>query len=202
MEIITPSDIARVKFSTSFRGYNTQEVDEFLEQIEISYTKLWKENMELKNQVEFLRKELDTYKKMESVINESVIASKKLAEDIKYQAQNEANYIVKKAIMESQQIRILLQKEIALLIQEINKIKEIRKLIIEETRNNLNLLLSRLNSMEENFNTNNDLFFKLLSSENFNEKILSKDLSSLEEFVREDRQKGEIKVINQEVNQE
>ncbi|MFN3478017.1 MAG: DivIVA domain-containing protein, partial [bacterium] len=172
MEILTPSDIARVKFSTSFRGYNTQEVDEFLEQIEISYTKLWKENMELKNLVEFLRKELDTYKKMESVINESVIASKKLAEDIKYQAQNEANYILKKAVMESQEIKMHLQKEVAFLIQEINKIKEIRKLIIDETKNNLNLLLSRLSYMEENFSKNNDLFLKLCP-ENLNEKFFN-----------------------------
>ncbi|MCS6955946.1 MAG: DivIVA domain-containing protein, partial [Candidatus Calescibacterium sp.] len=70
---LTPSDIARVKFSFSFRGYNIQEVDEFLEQIEREYTRLWKENSELRNQVDFLRKELETYKKMENIINESVI---------------------------------------------------------------------------------------------------------------------------------
>lgn len=178
-EILTPSDIARVKFSVSFRGYNIEEVDEFLEQIERDYTKLWKENLELKNQVEFLRKELETYKRMEAIINESVIASKKLAEDIKYQAQNEANYIINKAIKEAEEIKINCQKNIAFLIQEINKIKEIRNSMIEETRSYLNLLISKLDNIEENFNKTSELL-SFINFEDLKENLVNKKTMFLE----------------------
>ncbi|MCS7243452.1 MAG: DivIVA domain-containing protein [Candidatus Calescibacterium sp.] len=154
---LTPSDISRVKFSFSFRGYNTQEVDEFLEQIEREYTRLWKENSELRSQVDFLRKELEAYKKMENIINESVITSKKLAEDIKHQAQSEANYIISKALKEAEDIRINCQKNVANLIQEINRLREIRNDMILETKNYLNLLINKIENIEKTLDNYDNL---------------------------------------------
>lgn len=156
-EIITPSDISRVKFSISWMGYNTREVDEFIEQIQREYTRLWKENKELANQVEFLRKELETYKKMENIINESVITSKKLAEEIKHQAKNEAEYIISKATKEAEEIRINVQKNISNLMQQINTLKEIRNDMIIETKNYLTLLINKLDHIEKTFNERDSL---------------------------------------------
>ncbi len=158
IDFLTPSDIARVKFSISFRGYKIEEVDEFIEQIELSYTKLWKENMELKNRVEFLLKELETYKKMENIINESVVASKKLAEDIKVKAQNEAEAIINKAIKEAEELKDKCKKEISQIIDEISKLHQIRSMLVSETKNYLNLLLDRINYMEKMFNNQDNSF--------------------------------------------
>jgi len=156
---LTPSDISRVKFSVKWRGYSIEEVDEFLELLEREYSKLWKENIELKNQLEFLRKELETYKKMENIINESVVASKKLAEDIKYQAQNEAKYIISKAIKEAEDIRIECHKNISSLVEQINRLKELRNDLINETRRYLKLLLDKLDHIEDVFK--NEFLFSL-----------------------------------------
>ena len=172
-DFLTPSDISRIKFSITFRGYNIQQVDEFIEQIQMNYTKIWKENQELKNQVDFLKKELEAYKIMENIINDSVIASKKLAEDIKYQAQQEANYILIKANKEAEEIRSNYQKLIMNLIQEINKIKEIRQELLNETRAYLNILLSKLDYIENSFSNREEFLLNL---------NLNKSLKALTDF--------------------
>ncbi|MCS6954731.1 MAG: DivIVA domain-containing protein, partial [Candidatus Calescibacterium sp.] len=88
---------------------------------------------------------------------ESVITSKKLAEDIKHQAQSEANYIVSKAVKEAEDIRINCQKNIASLVQEINRLREIRNDMILETKNYLNLLINKIESIEKTFDDSDNL---------------------------------------------
>ena len=50
--MLTPLDIENKKFPTKLRGYDDAEVDEFLDQITIDYERLYKENAELRAQVE------------------------------------------------------------------------------------------------------------------------------------------------------
>ena len=51
--MITPLDIDNKKFSKQMmNGYNVNEVDDFLDELTIEYSKLYKENAELKNQRE------------------------------------------------------------------------------------------------------------------------------------------------------
>ena len=45
---ITPMDIHNKEFSRSFRGYNEDEVDQFLDEIVEEFERLYKENLESK----------------------------------------------------------------------------------------------------------------------------------------------------------
>ena len=42
--MLTPLDIENQRFSKSLKGYNLDEVDDFLDQLTIDYEKLYKEN--------------------------------------------------------------------------------------------------------------------------------------------------------------
>lgn len=46
--MLTPLDIENVKFRKSFKGYNVEDVDNFLDQLIKDYQKLYKENLENK----------------------------------------------------------------------------------------------------------------------------------------------------------
>ena len=46
--MLTPSDVENVKFRKSFKGYNVEDVDNFLDQLIKDYEKLYKENLENK----------------------------------------------------------------------------------------------------------------------------------------------------------
>ena len=50
--MLTPLDIENKRFPTKFKGYDDAEVDAFLDEITIDYEKLYKENAELRIQIE------------------------------------------------------------------------------------------------------------------------------------------------------
>ncbi|MGT2907291.1 DivIVA domain-containing protein [Streptococcus dentiloxodontae] len=53
--MITQKDIFEKKFSTKLRGYNQDEVDEFLDEVAATLDALEKENQSLKRQVKRLK---------------------------------------------------------------------------------------------------------------------------------------------------
>ncbi len=55
--MITPVDIEKKEFTKGVRGYNIDEVDEFLDQIIVDLEKLIKENLRLKTEVTALEEE-------------------------------------------------------------------------------------------------------------------------------------------------
>ena len=56
--MLTPLDIQKQDFGVSFRGYNADEVDDFLDLIGADYEKLYKENIELELKKEFERENI------------------------------------------------------------------------------------------------------------------------------------------------
>lgn len=58
--MLTPLDIENKRFSKTFKGYDVDEVDDFLDQLTEDYEKLYRENADLKNKIETTRKRLRT----------------------------------------------------------------------------------------------------------------------------------------------
>ena len=44
--MLTPLDIENKRFTRTLKGYNVEEVDDFLDQLTLEYEKLYKENAE------------------------------------------------------------------------------------------------------------------------------------------------------------
>ena len=82
--MITPLDIENKKFSKQMmNGYNVEEVDDFLDDLTVEYSKNYKEIPELKSKVEELTKSLEHYKNIESTLQNTLIMAQSTAEDIK-----------------------------------------------------------------------------------------------------------------------
>lgn len=96
--MFTPLDIENKKFQKQMmNGYNVDEVDDFLDELTIEYEKLYKENAELRNQVENSNKDLEQYKSIEKTLQNTLLMAQKSADDIKKVAEQEAEQIVKNA---------------------------------------------------------------------------------------------------------
>ena len=59
--MLTPIDIQRQDFEVKLRGYNADEVDDFLDLVGKDYEKLYRENSELKEQIKQLDRSLEQY---------------------------------------------------------------------------------------------------------------------------------------------
>ena len=68
-------DIHNKEFKHSFRGYNEDEIDEFLDQVVNDYEKLFRENDKLKEEVARLQKDADSYQERDAAININAITN-------------------------------------------------------------------------------------------------------------------------------
>ena len=65
--MITPLDIENKKFTKQMmNGYNVEEVDEFLDELQVDYAKSYKESTTLAAKVEELTNSLNHYKNIET----------------------------------------------------------------------------------------------------------------------------------------
>ena len=79
--MITPLDIENKKFSKQMmNGYSVDEVDDFLDDLTVDYTKNYKEATELKAKVAELTKSLEHYKNIESTLQNTLVMAQKTAE--------------------------------------------------------------------------------------------------------------------------
>jgi len=78
-------------------GYSVEEVDDFLDEITVDYEKLYKENTELRAEIEKSKSDLERYKNIEQTLQNTLVIAQKTADDIKSNAQDEADNIIKNA---------------------------------------------------------------------------------------------------------
>lgn len=102
--MITPVDIQNKDFSKKIKGYDCDEVDDFLDEIIAVYTELLKENQALKNKIGMLSKTIENYKSLEESMTKSVDLAKATARDIKENASAEAQMIINNARLDASKL--------------------------------------------------------------------------------------------------
>ncbi|HLS66672.1 MAG TPA: DivIVA domain-containing protein [Pseudogracilibacillus sp.] len=95
--VLTPLDIHNKEFTRGFRGYNEDEVNEFLDQIIKDYEMTIREKKELENQVKELSEKVDHFENIEETLNKSIVVAQETAEELKANARKESKLIIKEA---------------------------------------------------------------------------------------------------------
>lgn len=90
-------DIHNKEFARSFRGYDEDEVDQFLDEIVEEFERLYKENIELRDRLEMLADQISNYKTMENTLKETLVTAQKAANDVYESAQKKSELIIKEA---------------------------------------------------------------------------------------------------------
>ncbi|KGA97765.1 septum formation initiator [Alkalihalobacillus alcalophilus ATCC 27647 = CGMCC 1.3604] len=94
---LTPLDIHNKEFTRAFRGYDEDEVNEFLDQIIKDYEAIITEKKDLFARVNELDEKLEHFKNIEETLNKSILVAQESAEEVRRNAQKEAQLIVKEA---------------------------------------------------------------------------------------------------------
>ncbi len=100
---ITPLDIQNKEFERTFRGYDIEDVDEFLDRIAKDLEQLIRENNDYKEQIDLLQEKNKTYHKMEETMHNAIVVAQETAEEVKKSAKREADLIKKDAEREAKQ---------------------------------------------------------------------------------------------------
>ncbi len=94
---LTPLDIHNKEFARGFRGYDEDEVNEFLDQVIKDYELVIREKKELEERAIELKERLGHFSNIEDTLNKSILIAQETAEDVKRNATKEAKLIVKEA---------------------------------------------------------------------------------------------------------
>lgn len=101
---LTPRDIQEKEFSTSFRGYKEEEVDAFLDEVTEAYEAVFKENLDLREEVEKLREECKKYEAIGERMQGALVAAQETADDVRKNAAKEAENLVREAELKAQKL--------------------------------------------------------------------------------------------------
>ncbi|MGI8315044.1 DivIVA domain-containing protein [Halobacillus mangrovi] len=94
---LTPLDIHNKEFTKAFRGYEEDEVNEFLDQVIKDYEIIIRQKKELEREVEQLNERLGHFTNIETTLNKSILVAQETAEDVKSNANKESKIIIQEA---------------------------------------------------------------------------------------------------------
>ena len=103
-KIITPVEIQEKEFNKSFRGYDEEEVDMFLDLISLDLEKLIKENLNLKAQIATLKKEKSTIGDSNITVTETLETAKTLMDQLAESSEKRAKILVENAELDAAKI--------------------------------------------------------------------------------------------------
>ena len=103
--MLTPMDIHNHQFKKSIRGYNENEVDDFLDNIVVDFEKLLRENERLQNELALLETEIDKYRRLEKTMNDTLLMAQRTADDVISAARKNADEMKENTARECQNIR-------------------------------------------------------------------------------------------------
>lgn len=151
---ITPMDITNKEFKKSVRGYNQEEVDEFLDKVAEDYETLYKENSVLKEKISAVDERLEYYSKMESTIQNTLLMAQNAAEQAKKNSQAEAELIIKYANENAKNIIDKANNEVLSISSEYEKTKQEFNKFRAKYRNFMRSQLEMFDDMEKEFMKN------------------------------------------------
>lgn len=94
---LTPLDIHNKEFSRRLRGYDEDEVNEFLDQVIKDYESVIRENKELQNQLLSIQERLDHFVNIEESLSKTILVAQEAADDVKNNSKKESQLIIKEA---------------------------------------------------------------------------------------------------------
>ncbi len=95
--MMTAQDIQEKAFEKASRGYNMDQVDEFLDELAAEITSLNAENASLKGKLKVLVQKVDEYRQTEDSMRLALLSAQKLSSQIESEARTRADSVVAEA---------------------------------------------------------------------------------------------------------
>lgn len=149
---LKPVDIQHREFKKTFRGYNHEEVDDFLDQIYDNYSEIYKENMFLKEQIDLLAGKMQHYKVMEENLQGALLIAQKTADETIANAHKQADIILREARMQSEKLIEEAKNRVREILEEQLHLERQRERFSMEFKSLLELYLSMLNNGNAHLN--------------------------------------------------
>lgn len=126
---ITPIDIHQKVFKKSFRGYDIDEVDDFLEKVGREFELLFTENQRLKERLDRVEEQMKDYIEMEKTLKETLVAAQRSSGEMRINAEKESELIIRESEISAEKLIESAKSEARMIMKELAKLKQQKKLI-------------------------------------------------------------------------
>ncbi|WP_411167944.1 DivIVA domain-containing protein [Clostridium sp. MB05] len=184
---LTPMDISNKEFKKGFRGYDSEEVDEFINEIIENYEELYKENSRLKENLSRVNEKLEHYVKIENTIQNTLLLAQNAAEQARETSQRESDLIIKNANDVAQKVLDKAHNDVIEINDEYEKVKQEFIKFRAKFRNFMNAQTQTFDELERDLTKNYSVSEPLeeVASERSIE-LSSKNIEEIEEVYTED----------------
>ncbi|SLM47917.1 putative Cell division protein DivIVA [Nitrospira japonica] len=131
---ITPLDIQQMVFKTSFRGYDKEEVNRFLEEIAETVELLNRDNAVQREKIVLLEQQITELKRTEVTLSNTLVSAQSLAEDVKRSAQRESDLVIKEAELKAGEMIRQARVELHNTQRDLTALQKQRLLMVERLR--------------------------------------------------------------------
>ena len=143
---LSAQDIQSQQFHVRFRGFDVEEVDNFLEKIATALQAATEENEKLKNRVETLEKDMATYQTQEKSFQNAIMAAQNIAEEMKEKSKKEAEEILEQTRKDAFSLTDDAHTEVADLERDLDRLKDLKGQITEELRQKIQSYMDMLDN--------------------------------------------------------
>jgi cell division initiation protein len=156
---IRPIDVRRKEFKSGFRGYDANQVDDFLDAVADEFERNFTENQRMREEVSSLRDRLQQFEELEGSIRAALIhaeqasndlrrAASREAEGIKQSAQREADFTIREAQSRSHQMLADSSARIERVQDSYSALQEAKRSFANDFRHLLKTYTDLMESME------------------------------------------------------
>lgn len=101
---LSPLDIRNKTFATKMRGFNPNEVDDFLDQVISDYEEVIRQKRDLEKSLKHAEEKLTYFNELKDALNQSIIVAQDTADKLKENATKEATIILSTAEAQAKEI--------------------------------------------------------------------------------------------------
>jgi DivIVA domain-containing protein len=180
-------EIMSKKFETVLRGYKAEEVDEFLREVSLDFSRLQKENEELEKKLEVLADKIREYREDEDALKDALLGAQRQGNALIADSKRKASVVIEEAQKQA-------DETVKKVEDEINKLKEKSRNEIDESEEKSKKIIETANrkakEIEEEMNRKTDVQKEILHRmmkeiEEFKQRVLSaydKHIGDIEEI--------------------
>ncbi len=188
---MSPQEIQAKQFHVRFRGFDVEEVDDFLGQVAEHYLMLIEEKKTLAATVESLKSELDALKTEEHSFKDAIISAQRVADEMRQKSREEAQELLAKANDEVRDLKDAANKEITELEYRVDELRGTQAKLYDDLKQVIGTYLEQI---EQTFVCDSSRTATVADASSVLETAALEDLEVVEDIKNEDDTLGDISV--------
>jgi DivIVA domain-containing protein len=126
--------VRRYDFGRALRGYNPARVDQFRDQVAEELERLTRINQDLDAKARSFHEQLRAFRDRDKALNDALIAAQQLRDDVRAQAEREAQLIIREAQGEAERVIEAAKADVRRMEEELDNLDRSRRTYLAQMR--------------------------------------------------------------------